>query len=70
MKDAFRFAELQENATVGLGYKLTIQRKSDGHLLSHRERTGTENLALARGFTMEVFSWFGPLYTPENNNKN
>ena len=36
LKDVFGFAELQESCTYGIGYKLTLQRKSDNHVLSLR----------------------------------
>ena len=35
MKDVFGFAEHQDNCTYGLGYKLTLQRNSDNHILGH-----------------------------------
>ena len=35
LKDIFGFAEHQGNCTYGLGYKLTLQKNSDIHILSH-----------------------------------
>ena len=34
LKDVFGFAECQEKATNGLGYKLTLTRKSDNSVLN------------------------------------
>ena len=34
-KDAFGFAEHQDICTFRLGYKVTLQRKTDSHVLCH-----------------------------------
>ena len=36
LKDAFGFAEYQEKATYGLGYKLTLTRNIDNAVLNKR----------------------------------
>ena len=57
LKDVFGFAEHQENATYGSGYKLTIQRNSDNHvwIIAARADDGT-NRALAWKFLTEDVS--------------
>ena len=61
LKDGFGFAEHQENAIYGLGYKLTLQRNSDNHVLSRRSGTDAENDALAGRVLIEEISWNVPL---------
>ena len=51
-------------------YKLTLQRNSDNHVLSHRAgATNADNLALARRVIIEDLSWCVPHYTPSMSNK-
>ena len=53
-----------------MGYKLTLQRNSDNHVLSHRaEATNADHLALAGWVIIEDFSWFIPHYTPSISNQ-
>ena len=39
LKDLFGFAEHQENATYGPGYKLTLTRKTDSSVLNKGNAT-------------------------------
>ena len=61
LKYVFVFAEKQDNCTYGLGYKLTSQRKSDKHVLSHREGANdAANDALAGRVITDDISWYVP----------
>ena len=60
----FGFAEHQNNCSYGLGFKLTLQRNSDNHVLSHRAETNAENFALAGRFFIDDISLYVPHYTP------
>ena len=54
----------------GLGYKLTLQRKKDNHILSHS--TGANdaaNLALAGRVFIDDIVFYVPLYTPNLSNR-
>ena len=46
-----------------MGYKLTLQRNSDNHVLGHRAGTNAENLAIAGRVNIEDLSWYDPHYT-------
>ena len=70
MKDVFGFAEHQEIATKGLGYELTLQRKSDNHLLCHEDGTDAEKLALAGRVIISGISSYVLHYTPNLSEKN
>ena len=70
LKDVFGFAEHQDTCTYGLGYKLTLQRNSDNHVLSHRAGVDNEaKLALAGRVIIEDLSWYVPHYTPSISNQ-
>ena len=44
LKDLSGFAEHKENATHGLGYKLTLQRTSEDHVEGPESETAAANL--------------------------
>ena len=70
LKDVFGFEEPHDNSTYGLGYKLTLYRHSDNHVLSHRaEVDSAANLALAGRVIIEDLSWYVPHYTPSISNQ-
>ena len=53
-----------------MDYKLTLQRNSDNHVLSHRAgATNADNLALARRIIIEDLSYYVPHYTPKLSNQ-
>ena len=58
LKDVFGFAEYQEKATCGLGYKLTLTRNTDNAVLNKANAT---NNAKNKVFAIE---WYVPHYTP------
>ena len=69
-KDLFRFAEHQDNCTYGLGYKLTLQRNSDNHVLSHpAQANDAANIDLAGRVILDDISWYVPHYTPSISNQ-
>ena len=58
LKDVFGFAEYQEKATYGLGYKLTLTRNSDNVVLNNDN-------AFSIGKTKNSgIEWYVPHYTP------
>ena len=57
LKDVFGFAEHQEKATYGLGYKLTLTRNSDNAVLNKADAT---NLGKVKINSIE---WYIPHYT-------
>ena len=57
-KDLSRFAERQETAAYGLGYKVTFQRISDNFVLSHEARTDAELLVLEGTVNWNDLSWY------------
>ena len=58
LKDVFGFAEYQEKATYGLGYKLTLLRNSDNAVLN-------KDNAINKGKTkINAIEWYVPHYTP------
>ena len=71
LKDVFGFAERQDNCSYGLGYKITLQRNSDNHVLSHpAQANNAANLAFAGRVIIDDVSWYVPHYTPSiSNNK-
>ena len=69
MKDIFGFAENQYNCAYGLGYKLTLQRNSDNHVLNHLGGTDAENFVLAGRVIINDLSWYVPHYTPSISNQ-
>ena len=58
LKDAFGFAEHQEKATYGLGYKLTLTRNKDDAVI---DKPG--GIADAR-IRIDHIHWYVPHYTP------
>ena len=61
----FRFAENLDNCTYDLGYKLTLQRNSDNHLLCHlAQANDAANLVLVGCVIIDDISLFVPHYTP------
>ena len=57
LKDVFRFAEHQEKATYGLGYKLTLTRNSDNAVLNKGDAS---NLGKVK---INAIEWYVPHYT-------
>ena len=57
LKDIFGFAEHQEKATSGLGYKLTLTRSSDNAVLNKTNAT-----AIGK-FKINSIEWYVPHYT-------
>ena len=58
LKDVFGFAESQEKATYGLGYKLTLTRNKDDAVIDK-----TNGIADAR-IKIDHIHWYVPHYTP------
>ena len=58
LKDVFGFAECQEKATYGLGYKLTLTRNKDDAVI---DKAG--GIAEAR-IRIDHIHWYVPHYTP------
>ena len=58
LKDVCGFAEYQEKATYGLGYKLTLTRNTDNAVLN---KTNVTNNAKIKIIAIE---WYVPHYTP------
>ena len=58
LKDVFRFAELQEKATYGLGYKLTLTRNKDEGVI--------DKVAGIAGVRIKIdhIHWYVPHYIP------
>ena len=53
-----------------MGYKSTLQRNSDNHVLSHpTQANDAANLALAGRVIVDVISWYVPHYTPSISNQ-
>ena len=57
LKDVFGFAEHQEKATYGLGYKLTLTRNSDNAVLNETNAT-----AIGKN-KINSIEWYVPHYT-------
>ena len=69
-RNVFGFAEHHDNCTYGLGYKLTLQRNDDNHVLSHlAEPNDAVNLALARRVIIDGISLYVPHETPSISNQ-
>ena len=69
-KDVFGFAQDQENCTYGWGYKLTLQRNSDNHVLGHlAQADDATNLALAGRVIIDDIGWYVPHYIPNISNQ-
>ena len=58
LKDVFGFAECQEKATYGLGYKLTLTRNKDDSVIDKAAAS-----AVART-KIDHIHWYVPYYTP------
>ena len=58
LKDVFGFAEYQEKATYGLGYKLTLTRNSDNAVLNKGNATNNGKIKI------NAIEWYVPHYTP------
>ena len=53
-----------------MGYKLTLQRNSDNHVLSHpAQANDAENLALEGRVIIDDISLYVPHYTPSISNQ-
>ena len=57
LKDIFGFAEHQEKATYGLGYKLTITRNSDNAVLNKKNATAIGKIKINK------IEWYVPHFT-------
>ena len=57
-KGVFGFAEYQEKATYGLGYKLTLTRNSDNAVLNKTNATKNAKIKI------NAIEWYVPHYTP------
>ena len=57
LKDVFGFAEHQEKATHGLGYKLILTRNSDSAVLNKDNATALGKVEISG------FEWYVPHYT-------
>ena len=58
LKDVFGFAEHQEKATYGLGYKLTLTRNNDNAVLNKANATPDAKVKI------NAIEWYVPHYTP------
>ena len=58
LKDIFGFAEYQEKATYGLGYKLTFTRNTDNAVLKKANATNNAKIKT------NAIEWYVPHYTP------
>ena len=58
LKDVFGFAEYQEKATYGLGYKLTLTRNSDNAVLNKGNAINNAKIKII------AIEWYVPHYTP------
>ena len=58
LKDIFGFTEYQEKATYGLGYKLTMTRKTDNAVLNK------DNAINVGKIKINSIEWYVPHYTP------
>ena len=71
MKDVFGFAEHQDNCTYEWGSKLTLQRISDNHALSHPAGDkDAANFALAGRVIIDDISLYVPHYSPNVSDRN
>ena len=64
LKDVFGFAECQEKATYGLGYKLTLTRNKDEAVIDK-----AAGIADAR-IKIDHIHWYVPYYTPSIQQQN
>ena len=59
LKDIFGFAEHQEKATYGLGYKLTLTRNTDNAVLNKDNAVGNGKIEIIS------LDWYVPHYSPD-----
>ena len=64
VKDVIGFAEWQEKATYGLGYKLTLTKNSDNAVLNK------ENAIAIGKVKINAIEWYVPHYTPSITQQN
>ena len=58
LKDVFGFAEYQQKATYGLGYKLSLTRNTDNAVLNKANATNNGKIKI------NAIEWYVPNYTP------
>ena len=58
LKDVFGFAERQEEATYGVGYKLTLTRKKDEAVIDKVAGIADDRIKI------DHIHWYVPHYTP------
>ena len=58
LKDVFGFAEYQEKATYGLGYKLTLTRNTDNAVLNKDNAINNDKIKI------NAIEWYVPHYSP------
>ena len=58
LRDIFAFAEHQQKATYGLGYKLTLTRNSDSAVLNKGDAINNAKIKIIS------IEWLVPQYTP------
>ena len=63
LKDVFGFAEYQEKATYGLGYKLTLTRNTDIAVLNKGNAINNAKIKI------NAIEWYVPHYTPSMQQK-
>ena len=63
LKDKLGFAEQQEKVSYGLGFQLTITRKTDKSVLKTDNATNIEKIKI------NAIEWYVPPYTPSISNK-
>ena len=70
LKDFFGFSEHHDNCTYGLVYKLTLQKHSENHVLSHSAQANdAANLVLAGRVFVDDIVCYVPHYTPSISNQ-
>ena len=69
-KKSFDFEEHQESVSYGLAHKLTLQRGSDTHVLSHSSKANdAANLFLAGRVVIDKICWYVLHYTANISNQ-
>ena len=70
LKEVFGCAEHQENASYGLGYKLTLKGNNENHVLSHPAGAiDAASLSLAERVIIDDLNWYVPHFTPNISNQ-
>ena len=64
LKDMFDFAEYQQTATFGLGYKLTLTRNTDNAVLNEGNAITNAKIKII------AIEWYVPHYTPSPEQRN